>query len=77
MRDTRVRVLIKPDARTFFDVIRSWWQRLKHTLRMIARMMRDLRNPPSPERLWIRERGRAEKAEAELWFARHIAKAAA
>lgn len=81
MRDSRVRVRITPDTRTFADTVRAWWENLKRVLRRVARFLawleRDKKHPPSPERLWIRERGRAELAEAELWFARHIAKAAA
>lgn len=77
MRDTRVRVRIYAETTTFLGQIRKWWATLKRVLRDMARRLRDLVNPPSPERLWIRERGRAERAEANLWFARHIAASAA
>lgn len=79
MRDSRVRVRIVPDIRTFrevvFDTFSALLRGIKAAAKMLKLVFRDLRNPPSPERLWIREHGRAEMAEAELWFARHIATA--
>ena len=81
MRDNRVRIRIHPDARTFREVMAAAWRSMLRGIKAAAHALRyfirDVLNPPSPERLWIRERGRAEMAEAQLWFARHIAAGAA
>jgi hypothetical protein len=81
MSDSRVRVKIEPAGFVrVIDLIHETFRQIAAGMRgvagAVARAVRDMRNPPSPERLWIRERGRAEMAEAELWFARRIASAA-
>lgn len=81
MRDTRVRLRIIPETRTFQqlarDAIQAILRGMRKAARFVERVLKDLVNPPSLERLWIRERGRAEMAEAQLWFARRCAERSA
>jgi hypothetical protein len=70
MADSRVRV-------HFRAYVTEALAALRRAFAVLARLFKDAFRPPSPERLWIREHGRAELAEAKLWFANRCAAAAA